>query len=152
MERTDEALSVLRAVENRFGRHPRVYREMGFVHLNERYDRNAAIAYFTQSLLLDKNQPDIRNIVGKDPTPDDLRKYYPQGAEIPEAFLDPNRDTLNPNLPRPPVPTVDLPAAPSTPTGPSSGPPSTPSDSTIPSPGVASVQSAVTNGPTVSQP
>ncbi|MCF6287398.1 MAG: tetratricopeptide repeat protein [Candidatus Hydrogenedentes bacterium] len=94
MERTDEALSVLRAVENRFGKPPRVYREMGVVYLNERYDRNRAMAHFTQSLLLDGNQPDLRAIVGKDPTVDDLRKYYPPTAEIPEKFQDPNTDSF----------------------------------------------------------
>ena len=97
---------------------------MGFVYLNERYDRNRAVAHFTQSLLLDGNQPDLRAIVGKDPTVDDLRKFYPTGAEIPEEFQNPNADTLNPNLPRPPVPAVDLPEAPSAPVGPVPGGPS----------------------------
>ncbi len=110
LKRTSEALSVLRAVESRFGKHPRVYREIGYVYLNENYDQQTAKYYFTQSLLLNQNQADLQAFVGRTPTADDLQKYYPPGVEIPEEFRKP--DPLNPNLPKSPIPGVELPKPP----------------------------------------
>jgi tetratricopeptide (TPR) repeat protein len=94
-----EAIETLEKISEMTPKDPRVFRELGMLYLNHMRQRDMAKRYFSQSLRLDPNQPDLLNLLvegGSAPVNADVSEMQPMQG-LPQVPVPPVPQA--PNLP-----------------------------------------------------